>query len=105
MFEKELTECQNLTLYVNKAIADFYDNTDENNKRHYLEVAVTKLSLLLTFLVQFRHQVLLQQQTMTSSQKIIANNLLNELKIQQDAFKSVSYNLTAIMYTSKENSQ
>ena len=50
MFEKELTECRNLTLYVNKAIADFYDNTDENNKRHYLEVAVTKLSLLLTFL-------------------------------------------------------
>lgn len=102
MFEKELAECQSLTEYVNKAIADFYDNTDNSQKQYLLEIAVTKLSLLLTFLVHFRQKILMQQQMLTSSQKIITNNLLNELKIQQDAFKSVSYNLTAIMYTLKE---
>ena len=103
MFEAELAEAQNLVVDVNAAIAEYYDNTDKSVvKITLIERVIAKASLLIAYLIQIRYMALSQQDSSPQSTKIALNTLLNEIKIQLDAFKTISYNFTALLYSNRD---
>lgn len=103
MFELELTEAQNLVVDVNSAIAEYYDsNAKSSTKIVLIEKVISKASLLVAYLIQIRYMILKQQDSSPQSTKIALNTLLNEIKIQLDAFKTISYNFTALLYSNRD---
>jgi hypothetical protein len=103
MFEAELNEARNLVVEVNQAMAEYYDNDVKSAvKITLIERVLAKSSILIAYLIQIRYMILAQQDNSPQSTKIALNTLLNEIKIQLDAFKTISYNFTALLYSNRD---
>lgn len=104
MFELELQQSAELISDTNTSIAEYYD-TERNNtadKIVCIENVLAKSSLSIAFLLQFRYQILQVQSDSPQSSKIVMNNLLAELKTQLDALKTISFNFTTLMNSSRD---
>lgn len=103
MFELELEEARNLVVDTNESISNFFSIDFSSAKRvEAVEEILAKSSLLIAYLIQLRYMALMQQNDCPQSTKIILNNLLAELKVQLDAFKTISYNFSAMLYSCRD---
>ena len=103
MFELELDQAAELIADTNIVIAEYYDSHDGiKDKIELIERILAKSSLAIAFLLQFRYQILKTKTNTPQSSRIVLDNLLAELKVQLDALKTISFNFTTLMNSSRD---
>lgn len=105
MLEAEYKELNNFTLEASKAICDYHDRLDdltEKDKKYIIEKILAKLDIVLVFVMQIRHQLLQQINTVPATVRLQINQALSELKTTMETAKTLSFNYTAVYYSVRD---
>lgn len=104
MFEQQLESLKGLNSRATQSIIKYYNSLDKEipEKIDCIEDALAQLDILLMYIIQVRAEIRSTLQTIPGSQKSSAYDALEELKNVQDAAKTVSFNLTAVLHSIRD---
>lgn len=104
MFEQQLKSLKGLNSRATQSIIKYYGNLDKpaTVKLDNIEEALAQLDILIMYIVQVRTDIQEALTTLPGSQKQSAYTALEEMKTVQDAAKTVSFNLTAVIHSLRD---
>lgn len=85
---------------VNRAsieLTELLNNFTENSNLHDAQNILTKASVLIGYLISIRNQLLIFKRQASLTGNATAKEYLNELKVQMDGLKSITYAYGAIL--------
>ena len=106
MLEQEYNELNQYTIKASEAVADYYDRFDSltaKDKKYVIDKILSLLDIVLIFTMNIRHQLIVKLNNASASLRIQLNQHLVELKTTADTAKTLSFNFTTILNSTRDD--
>lgn len=90
--EAAFSDVNTNSIELTQLLADF----DEDSKASDAQNILTRASVLIGYMISIRNQLLIYKRQSSLAGNAVAKDYLNELKVQMDGLKSITYTYGAI---------